>query len=101
MYIETGTELQRGARIFNDIFRERAAQQGVELLLYGMAVCNPSPAERQVDYLVLPRNGPRMKVQIETGLFVEAARGSAIAATQMDSACDGILRQLAPERAAA
>ncbi len=101
MHTESGNELQRGARIFNDVFRERAAQQGVELLLYGMAVCNPSPAERQVDYLVLPRNGPRMKVQIETGLFVDAARGAAAAAMRIDSACDGILRQLAPEPVAA
>ena len=101
MHTETGNELQRGARIFNDVFRERAAQQGVELLLYGMAVCNPSPAERQVDYLVLPRNGPRMKVQIETGLFVDAARGAAAAATRIDHACDGILSQLAPEPVAA
>jgi hypothetical protein len=101
MHSETVTELQRGARIFNDVFRERAAQQGVELLLYGMAICDPSPAERQIDYLVLPRNGPRMKVQIETGLVVGAARDAAAAATQIDRACDGILRQLAPVPAAA
>ena len=96
----SNSELQRGVQLFNDLFRESAATQGVDLLLYGMAIGNPSPDERQLDYLVLPRNGPRMKVQIETGLFIAAARDAAATAPQLHAECNRVLDQITALKAA-
>lgn len=96
----TSIELHRGVQLFNDMFRSSAADQGVDLLIYGMAIGNPSPDERQLDYLVLPRNGPRMKVQIETGLFIDAARDADAAAPRLHAECNRVLAQVSTLQAA-
>ena len=96
MISESGCEidLERGVNLFNDVFRERAAAHRVDLLLYGTTL-NPAAAGRaQLDYLVLPRNGPRMRVRICGSLLVRAAQGSRRANRRLRAECDRMLLRI-------